>query len=115
DQGTHGVLDVDAPDWDRAEWKPAAVDAGPPRNWAEGLPGGVFPDGVAYLDATRLPTILPLPPSWVAWRVRLGGLQAGAYEFRVRAVDRNGFAQPEPRPNPQSGIASVPCLTFVVS
>jgi hypothetical protein len=46
--------------------------------------------------------------------VRLEGLERWAYEFRVRAVDLNGYAQPEPRPNPQSGIAEVPCRTFVV-
>ena len=115
DRGTHGVLDDDDPDWDQADWKPAAVDSGPPRQWAEGLPGGAFPAGVRYLDESRRPTVWPLPQSWVAWNVRLEGLEPGAYELRVRAVDRNGFAQPEPRPNPQSGIAAVPCLTFVVS
>ena len=64
---------------------------------------------------TRKPRVWPLPFSWVSWEVRLEGLEAGAYEFRVRAVDLNGFAQPEPRPNPQSGIADIPCMTFVVS
>ena len=33
----------------------------------------------------------------------------------LRAVDLNGFAQPEPRPNPQSGIADIPCQVFVVA
>jgi hypothetical protein len=47
--------------------------------------------------------------------VRLENLAPGAYEFRVRAVDLNDFAQPEPRPNGQSGIADVPCQTFLVS
>jgi hypothetical protein len=28
----------------------------------------------------------------------LKGLKSGVYEFRARTVDRNGFAQPEPRP-----------------
>ena len=57
----------------------------------------------------------PLPFSWAAWEVKLEGLEAWSYEFRVRAVDLNGFAQPEPRPNPQSGIAEVPCMTFTVA
>ena len=29
--------------------------------------------------------------------------EAGAYEFRARAVDLNNYAQPEPRPYPKSG------------
>jgi hypothetical protein len=33
----------------------------------------------------------------------LKGLETGAYEFRVRTIDLNGFAQPEPRPYPKSG------------
>jgi hypothetical protein len=55
-----------------------------------------------------------LPFSWVAWEARLEGLKPRAYELLIRAADLNGFAQPEPRPNPQSGIAEVPCMTFVV-
>jgi len=32
-----------------------------------------------------------------------GGVRSGAYESRVRMVDLNGFAQPEPRPYPEVG------------
>ena len=116
DQGTHGKLDPDDPAWTKSEWKPALLLDGPPPNWAEGLPDSKYPGGVLFVDsAAQKPKHWPLPFSWVPWSVRLEGLAAGAYEFRVRAVDLNGFAQPEPRPNPQSGIAEVPCQTFLVS
>ncbi len=116
DQGTHGQLDPDDPAWDKAEWKPARLLGRPPTDWAQGLPEGKFPEGVFQVDAaTQKPRVWPLPFSWVAWNVRLDGLEAGAYEFRVRAVDLNGFAQPEPRPNPQSGIAEVHCQTLLVT
>jgi DMSO/TMAO reductase YedYZ molybdopterin-dependent catalytic subunit len=116
DQGTHGVLDSEDPTWATAEWKEANLPVGPANNWASGLPGGRFPDGVAHLDpATGRPMVWPLLFSWAAWEVKLEGLEAWSYEFRVRAVDLNGFAQPEPRPNPQSGIAEVPCMTFTVA
>ena len=116
DTGTHGVLDPDDPAWATAEWKEASLPVGPPRGWATGLPDGRFPEGVSHLDpATGRPLVWPLPFSWAAWEVHLEGLEAWSYEFRVRAVDLNGFAQPEPRPNPQSGIAEVPCLTFTVA
>jgi DMSO/TMAO reductase YedYZ molybdopterin-dependent catalytic subunit len=115
DQGTHGVLDPDDPAWAAASWKAIPLAGGPPAGWAKGLPGGEFTDGVQYLDpTTRRPTLWPLPYSWVPFSVRLDGLEPGAYEFRVRAVDLNGYAQPEPRPNPQSGNAEIPCLTLVV-
>ena len=116
DRGTHGVLDPDDPAWATAEWKEATLPGGPPNGWASALPGGRFPEGVAHLDtATGRPLAWPLPFSWAAWEVKLEGLEAWSYEFRVRAVDLNGFAQPEPRPNPQSGIAEVPCVTFTVA
>jgi DMSO/TMAO reductase YedYZ molybdopterin-dependent catalytic subunit len=116
DRGTHGVLDPDDPAWASAEWKPAALRDKPPDRPAEGLPDGAFPEGVSFLDpATHRPRVWPLPYSWTPWSVSLEGLEPGAYEFRVRAVDLNDFAQPEPRPNPQSGIADIPCMTFAVS
>ncbi len=34
---------------------------------------------------------------------------------RARAVDRNGFAQPEPRPYPKSGLNAIPCRTIEVT
>ena len=116
DRGTHGVLEPDDPAWATAEWKEATLPVGPPVGWAAALPGGRFPEGVAHLDpATGRPLVWPLPFSWAAWEVRLEGLKAWSYEFRVRSVDLNGFAQPEPRPNPQSGIAEVPCMTFTIA
>jgi DMSO/TMAO reductase YedYZ molybdopterin-dependent catalytic subunit len=114
DQGTHGKLDPDDPAWEKAEWRRADLAAQPPASLGEGLPENRFPEGVLFLDPERRPQMWPLPFSWVAWEARLEGLKPGAYEFRVRAVDLNGFAQPEPRPNPQSGIAEIPCMTFVV-
>ena len=45
----------------------------------------------------------------------LEGLRPGSYEIRARAVDRNGFAQPEPRPYPKSGLNAVPCQVFEVT
>jgi DMSO/TMAO reductase YedYZ molybdopterin-dependent catalytic subunit len=116
EQGTHGELSGDDPAWAKAEWRLAALSTQPPQRLGEGLPTGEFPEGVHFLDAnTGKPHMWPLPFSWVSWEVRLERLDPGAYEFRVRAVDLNGFPQPEPRPNPQSGIADVPCMTFVVS
>jgi DMSO/TMAO reductase YedYZ molybdopterin-dependent catalytic subunit len=115
DHGTHGELPPDDPAWASASWKPAQRHR-PPANWAEGLPDGKFPENVLFVDAqTQEPSVWPLPNSWVPWTVRLEGLAPGAYEFRVRAVDLNGFAQPEPRPNNQSGIADVPCATLMVN
>jgi len=41
-------------------------------------------------------------------------VKPGRYEMRVRSVDANGFAQPEPRPNQRSGRNRVQCKVIVV-
>jgi hypothetical protein len=82
----------------------------------EGLPGGQFPrrpppSRPRHATAADLAPAVPLVP----WTIRPEGLKAGAYEFRVRTADSNGFAQPEPRLNSQSGHAEVPCIPLMVT
>jgi hypothetical protein len=64
--------------------------------------------------ATGKPKDWPMRFSLAQWSVTLEGLAAGAYEFRVRSVDPNGFAQPQPRPYPKSGRNEIQCQQFVV-
>jgi hypothetical protein len=64
---------------------------------------------------TGKPKEWPMRFSVAHWSASLRGLPAGAYEFRVRTVDRNGFAQPEPRPYPKSGRNPVPVKQFMVT
>ena len=45
-------------------------------------------------------------PRWVGRTHKVyyrRSLKGGQYEIRARAVDGNGFAQPQPRPSPKSG------------
>jgi DMSO/TMAO reductase YedYZ molybdopterin-dependent catalytic subunit len=102
DQGTHGRLAPDDPAWQTARWQPATLD--PPPDWSSALPQGVAAKDVWGFDpATGKPKNWPLRFSVAHWGATLKGLPAGVYEFRVRTVDLNGFAQPEPRPYPKSG------------
>src|SRR5262249_5009292 len=102
DAGTHGKLADDDPAWQKAKWKPCVLDA-PPADWSASLPEGVAAKEVWGFDPTGQPKEWPLRFSVAPWSVTLKGLAAGAYEFRVRSIDLNGFAQPEPRPYPKSG------------
>ena len=114
DAGTHGRLDEGDPAWNQATWKPCKLDA-PPQDWSSHLPNGVRPHDLWGFDRqTGQPKEWPLHYSVVRWAVQLENLAAGAYEFRVRTVDRNGFAQPEPRTYPKSGRNEVQCRTFMV-
>jgi hypothetical protein len=120
DQGTHGKLDADDPAWAQAQWKeiPFAAPpgaAGRDADWGGDLPEGKLPEGVVHIDGqTGRPRMWPIPYSWVLWNVALDDLAPGTYEFHVRAVDANGFAQPEPRPNRQSGYADIAGVQITV-
>jgi DMSO/TMAO reductase YedYZ molybdopterin-dependent catalytic subunit len=114
DAGTHGRLADDDPAWQKAAWEPCRIEL-PPEDWGGGLPAGVLPKDVWGFDPqTGKPKDWPLRFSVANWSATLRGLKPGAYEFRARTVDLNGFAQPEPRPYQKSGMNLVPCRTFVV-
>jgi DMSO/TMAO reductase YedYZ molybdopterin-dependent catalytic subunit len=100
--GTHGVLADDDPAWKKAEWKECVIDPAP-TDWGGSLPDGVMPKDVWGFTAEGKPKEWPMRFSVAPWHVTLQGLAAGAYEFRVRTIDLNDFAQPEPRPYPKSG------------
>jgi hypothetical protein len=51
----------------------------------------------------------------ISWSALLKDLPAGDYQFFARAVDLNGFAQPEPRPIPKAGKNAVEMHRFTVS
>jgi DMSO/TMAO reductase YedYZ molybdopterin-dependent catalytic subunit len=114
DAGTHGQLADDDPAWQTAKWEPCRIDPAP-EDWGGRLPDGVMPKDVWGFDPqTGRPKEWPLRFSVARWTVTLKDLAAGAYEFRVRSVDLNGYAQPEPRPYPKSGRNEVQCKTFLV-
>jgi DMSO/TMAO reductase YedYZ molybdopterin-dependent catalytic subunit len=115
DTGTHGRLAEDDPAWQKAEWQPCAI-LPPPEHWGGSLPEGVMPKDVWGFDAaTGKPKDWPLRFSIAQWTVTLDKLAPGAYEFRARTIDLNGFAQPEPRPYQKSGMNLVQCKQFVVT
>jgi DMSO/TMAO reductase YedYZ molybdopterin-dependent catalytic subunit len=113
--GTGAALAEDDPAWKSAVWRPCELMP-PPEDWGAILPEGVSAKGVWGFDPdTGKPKDWPLPFSTVPFTARLVGLRPGSYEFHARAVDLNGFAQPEPRPYQKSGMNLVPCQTFTVT
>ncbi|WP_020469977.1 molybdopterin-dependent oxidoreductase [Zavarzinella formosa] len=113
DTRTGGKLAEGDPAWAKAEWKPGAIDP-LPADWG-GLPEGVSPKDVWGFTKEGKPREWPLRFSVAHWTLTLTGLKPGKYELRVRTVDKNGFAQPEPRPNQQSGKNMIPCKLFTVA
>jgi len=114
DTGTHGTIYDDDVAWHEAKWEPCVIEP-PPSDWGGQLPDGVLPKDVWGFDPqTGKPREWPLRYSYALWSVTLKGLPVGAYEFRVRTVDLNGFAQPQPRPYPKSGRNEVHYRPIVV-
>ena len=113
--GADANLSDDDPAWKTADWRPCDVMP-PPQDWEAILPVGTSPKQIWGFDPrTGQPKDWPLPYSVVSWSARLEGLAAGTYEFRARTVDRNGFAQPEPRPYQKSGRNQVPRQKLIVT
>src|SRR5579862_5808263 len=107
-------LPADDPAWNGARWMPEVLEHFP-KDWKDQLPEGLLPRDIWGFDAQGRPKEWPLRFSLAHWRIDLKGLAPGSYELRVRSVDQNGFAQPEPRPNTQSGDNLIPCRLLLVT
>jgi len=95
-------------------WIPCALEAAP-TDWSRILPAGVSSGDVLGFDRqTGRPTSWPLRYSMISWYFMLKDLTPGGYEVRVRAVDLNGFAQPEPRPLTKTGRNAIAVARFEV-
>ena len=88
---------------------------GPPPDWSAVLPAGVSSRQVLGFDSnTGRPATWPLRYSMISWSATLTGLAPGKYAVRARAVDLNGFPQPEPRPNQKTGKNALELREFAV-
>ena len=97
-----------------APWTACELEA-PPADWSTILPAGVSSKDVLGFDSrSGQPLAWPLRYSMISWSATLKDLPPGSYEFFARAVDLNGFAQPEPRPVAKTGRNAVEVHRFEV-
>jgi DMSO/TMAO reductase YedYZ molybdopterin-dependent catalytic subunit len=113
DAGTQGKIADDDPAWATATWKAASIDP-LPATWSNMLSDGVLPKDVWGFTKDGTPKEWPLRFSIAHWTAVLAGMGPGKFEMRVRTVDKNGFAQPEPRPNQRAGRNLIQCKLFEV-
>jgi len=100
---------------ENAPWKTCDLEA-PPTDWSTLLPAGVSSRDVLGFDPeSGQPLSWPLRYSMITWSATLKDLKPGHYEFRARAIDLNGYAQPEPRPVPKTGKNAVEVHRFEVT
>jgi DMSO/TMAO reductase YedYZ molybdopterin-dependent catalytic subunit len=97
----------DSPAWRAARWQPCRLDP-PPTTWP-GLPDGVLPESVHGFGEGGRPREWPIRFTYAMWTLTLNDLAAGRHEVRVRTIDKNGYAQPEPRTGQRSGQNRIQC------
>lgn len=87
----------------------------PPTDWNGVFPAGISAQQVLGFDPkSGRPATWPLRYSMISWSASLEKLAPGKYSVRARAVDLNGFAQPEPRPNQKAGMNALDVHEFEV-
>jgi DMSO/TMAO reductase YedYZ molybdopterin-dependent catalytic subunit len=97
----------DDPAWSQADWRPCRLDP-PPADMGAELTADVRPERIWGFGPDGRPKEWPMRFSVAPWSASLERLNPGRYEFRARTVDRNGLAQPEPRPFEQrSGVNGI--------
>ncbi|PHX93408.1 MAG: hypothetical protein CK546_08910 [Pedosphaera sp.] len=105
---------ADAKADDAEQWTETQLEA-PPADWSTVLPAGVSSRQIlGFNPQTGQPATWPLRYSMVSWSASLKGLAPGKYSLRARAVDLNGFAQPEPRSNQKAGRNALEAREFEV-
>ncbi len=110
DSAKPGTPAEDAPE----KWIECRLEE-PPADWRTVLPTGVASRQILGFDSkTGQPVTWPLRYSMVSWSATLADLAPGKYSVRVRAVDLNGFAQPEPRANLKAGRNALELREFEV-
>jgi DMSO/TMAO reductase YedYZ molybdopterin-dependent catalytic subunit len=114
DTGKHGQLAVDDPAWQKATWLPCMLEP-EPADWSAHLPKGVLPREVWGFTAAGRPKEWPMRYNYAPWSVTLKSVKPGGYEFRVRSIDQNNFAQPDPRPYPKSGRNEIQFKAIMVT
>ena len=98
----------------QAKWIPCELEAAP-SDWSQILPAGIDSRDVLGFDRqSGRPSTWPLRYSMISWYFILKDLAPGSYEVRVRGVDLNGFAQPEPRPLTKTGRNAIALSRFEV-
>jgi hypothetical protein len=115
DPGFNGKLADNDPAWQKAAWRSFDI-VPPPDDWSAHLPKGISSKELWGFDPqTGKPKDWPLRYSVARWTLTLNDVKPGAYELRVRTVDLNGCAQPEPRPQQPTGRNAIPCKIFKVT
>lgn len=100
---------LDDPWFNTAPWTDAAI-LGAPEKWLGGTTGEMD-----AFDGKGSPRQWPMRLAIAHWAAVLPGLPAGDYTLRSRTIDRNGQAQPMPRPFRKGGRCDIEEIPVTVT
>ena len=110
-------VDKPTPEGDRyfstVDWQDAEI-LPPPEHWGAGLPGGKMSAIPHQVNDQGAPIEWPPRYTLAHWAAVMKHVAPGKYELRCRTVDRNGVAQPMPRPYAKSGANAIHRVTLTV-
>lgn len=111
-------LPADDPYFQGGDWRDMEILPAPAR-FGGGLPeealaAGSKPPAFGFDGKTGHPRPWPLSYALAHWAGIVPGVPAGRYDLRCRTIDRNGIAQPLPRPFRKSGRNHIERVTLVV-
>lgn len=110
-----GTTRQDDPYFTTAPWRDMEILAAP-EAWGGGLPDDKIPPGTHGFDSqSGRPLAWPMQFCAAHWAGVHPGLSAGKYNFRCRAIDASGIAQPMPRPFRKSGSNAIEQFTLDVT
>ncbi|HTM56673.1 MAG TPA: molybdopterin-dependent oxidoreductase [Pirellulales bacterium] len=110
-----GTTRQDDPYFITAPWRDMEILAAP-EAWGGGLPDDKIPSGTHGFDSqSGRPLAWPMQFCAAHWAGVHPGLPTGKYNFRCRAIDANGLAQPMPRPFRKSGSNAIEQFTLEVT
>lgn len=99
--------------FETADWKDAEI-LPPPDNWGGDFPGGKLPAIPGQIDESGRPIEWPPRYTLAHWAALLPNVAPGKYDLRCRSIDKNGAAQPMPRPFAKSGGNKIHSVSLTV-
>lgn len=97
----------------RGPWQPCEIEPQP--DWKSILPKEITSRQIlGFNPETGQPLSWPLRYGMASYRAVIRDLPPGKYELRARAVDLNGYSQPEPRPAQKTGKNAIQFRTVEV-
>jgi len=109
-----GIAQVGISGLDKVQYSVRPRGSDKPEEWRDGPQIQGPPPELDTTDVRGYEAGWPLRWTVVHWAATVGGLPPGEYDLRCRSIDRNGIAQPMPRPFAKGGRSEIQTVHLTV-